>query len=62
MTTPVTAEEFELGGGFELADEVANGLQRRTDETMARGGKGFMVSNLDMLWLLYAYRAMKAER
>lgn len=57
---PVTPEEFEAGGGFEFADAVAAGLQGRTDETLARGGSGYMVSTMDMLWLLYAYRFLRA--
>lgn len=58
---PVTPEEFERGGGFEFADAIEVGMQNRLNETLDQGGRGFMVSAMEMMWLLYAYRAMRGS-
>lgn len=53
--------EFTGGGGFDFADQVAEGVRKRIDETCDRGGRGFMVNLTEMMWLVAAYKRARAN-
>jgi hypothetical protein len=57
-----TADTFITGGGFDHADAIADGAEKRCQETIRQSGRAaspVVLSTVDVLWLVDAYNRLR---